>query len=98
MLSSRRRRRQILWLAVAASAAAAIAVIGLEYPGNASERSPVSNKPSQLVPSRPKSVRLTAARKALVEGIAAKFVAEAVLRQHVERSYQIGRASCRERV
>ena len=80
MLSSRRRRRQLLWLAVAAGAAAGIAVLGLEYPGSAPERSPVTNEPSQLVPPRPKSVRLTAARKAVVHAVAAEFVSEAVFR------------------
>lgn len=89
MLDSRRRRRQILWLAVAASAAGGIAAIGLEYPGTAPERSRVSNRPSELLPSSPKSMPLTAARKNLVQGIAAEFVTEAVLRQHVERSYRL---------
>ena len=96
MLSSRRRRRQLLWLAVAAGAAAGIAVLGLEYPGNALERSPVTNEPSQLVPPRPKSVRLTAARKAVVQAVAAEFVSEAVFRQHVERSYRITAPELRE--
>ena len=96
MLSSRRRRRQLLWLAVAAGAAAGIAVLGLEYPGSAPERSPVTNEPSQLVPPRPKSVRLTAARKAVVHAVAAEFVSEAVFRQHVERSYRITAPELRE--
>jgi hypothetical protein len=96
VLSSRRRRRQLLWLAVAAGAAAGIAVLGLEYPGNAPERSPVTNEPSQLVPPQPKSVRLTAARKAVVQGVAAEFVSEAVFRQHVGRSYRITAPELRE--
>lgn len=90
MLRSRRRRRQLLWLTVAAGVGASMAALVLALPRRAApEQAPiVAGKPDRP-PSQPETVAMTAARQAAVDRVAAEFVAYAVLREHVDRSWAL---------
>jgi hypothetical protein len=90
MLRSWRRRRQLLWLTVAAGVGAGTAALVLELPQRAApEQAPVVAGKPDRPPAQPKTVAMTAARQAAVDRVAAEFVADAVLRQHVDRSWAL---------
>jgi hypothetical protein len=89
-LSSPRRRRRALKVGIVFAVAGAAAALGVFFANTGhSNETPFTKGKVQLVAPVPKTVRLskTDARDALV--IAAQFVATAVLRNHIERSYDL---------
>jgi len=96
LLASRRRRRRLTWAAGIAIVAAGVVVIGIEF-SNTGQRGltkatpggpPTTSPPPKTVPFR------RSARQ--VQPVVAKFVRTAVLRRHVEQSYDLVAPALRE--
>jgi hypothetical protein len=91
LLTSPRRRRQVAWLVVALALALTFAILGIFFPNTSPTRhsAPFTKEPVQTVAGRPKTVRFTADVRKEVNAVAARFIATAVFRQHLDDSYDM---------
>jgi hypothetical protein len=88
LLSSPRRRRRLRWLAIVLAAAAAIAVLVVFVRNTGNDKQEIrSGKPQQAVVRKP--VRLSRSELRRVHATAVKFIATAVVRQHIDESWDI---------
>jgi len=90
LLSSPRLRRRLGYLAVLLAVAGAIAAAVIILPGDNGDNLPKARagKPTLVAPA-PKLVKLQKADVQAARDAAAKFVATAVLRQHVDDSWEL---------
>ncbi|HST24649.1 MAG TPA: hypothetical protein VLJ76_01530 [Gaiellaceae bacterium] len=90
LLSSRRRRRRLLWLTIVAALAAGATVTGLFYSntGDNPDASAPGGPVKITVPRNQKTVPVATHFKE-IEAVVAKFVSTAVMRRHVDQSYDL---------
>jgi len=94
LLSSPRRRRHLARGAVLLVAAGAAAWIGVLYPNTGEKEVFTPGKP-KVTHEEPPSTPLPKGDLAAAQRILSKFVLSAVLREHVERSYDLAAPSVR---
>jgi hypothetical protein len=88
LLSSPRRRRRLRWLAIVMAAVAAIAVLIVFVRNTANDKQVIrSGKPQRAVVRKP--VRLSKSELRRVHATAVKFIETAVVRRHVDESWDI---------
>ena len=99
LLASRRRRRRVMWFTIAAAAAAGATVLGLNYSntGDQPKDTATPGHPSRpiILPHQEKTVPV-GPHLAEIKAVAAKFFATAVIRQHVDQSYDLVAPQLRE--
>jgi len=90
MLASPRLRRRLTWLGVLLVVGGAIAAAVIVLPDDNGDRLPAAGPGNvTTVPPAPKEVKLRKVDEAAARDTAAKFVATAVLRRHVENSWEL---------
>src|ERR671935_2798360 len=94
LLASPRRRRRLAWAAVLVVGAAVAAAIALRYPNTGAKETFEPGKP-QVVHEEPPSTPLSKRDRAATERTLGSFVVSAVLRRHVEESYDLVAPSLR---
>ncbi|HEU5211752.1 MAG TPA: hypothetical protein VFU10_03195 [Gaiellaceae bacterium] len=90
MLASPRRRRRLRWGAVLLGAGGVVALGVILLPDNNGDKLPAARpgKPTLVAPA-PKHVRMGAADQAAAKLAAAKFIDTAVLRRHIDASWNL---------
>jgi hypothetical protein len=90
LLSSHRRRRRAAWLGVSTAVAGAVAFVGIHWSNTGkSAEAPFTNEPVQTVAPSPHSVAFSGETRKEVLAVAAHFVATAVVRRHLETSWDL---------
>jgi hypothetical protein len=92
VISSPRQRRRLRWVAVllAAGAAAVVAVIFMpDQSSHTLPSTPTGTEQAAVVPPPPKTVKIGKIDRVAARETAAKFVATAVLRRHLEQSWDL---------
>src|SRR2546426_10891431 len=91
LFASYRWRRRFIWLLLIAVLAVVGTALAVEFPnGKVTNEAPLSKRPIHIAPSgTPKTVRLTAAKKASALAVAGVFVHTAVARKHLDRSWPL---------
>jgi len=95
LLSSPRKRRRAAWGAGVVVAAGCAAAIGFLYPNTGQKEAKFQRGKPQVVHEDPPSTRLSKADLASSQNVLSTFVATAVLRKHLDRSYDIVTAQMR---
>src|SRR5437762_2745037 len=97
LLSSRRKRRRAGWTGGLVVAAAVLTFVGIHWSNTGrSSASPFRNEPVQTVAASPDSIAFAGAERDQVRQVAAEFVATAVAREHLDRSWDIVTPSFRQ--
>lgn len=95
-LSSRRRRRRAGWIGGVLAVAGGLAFVGLHWTNTGRDfNAPFTNEPVQTVAANPQSVAFTGTERGQVLRVAAQFVATAVIRRHLDRSWELVAPSLR---
>jgi hypothetical protein len=90
LLSSRRRRRKAGWLAGTLLLVGGLTFVGFHWSNTGSgSESHFTNEPVQTVPPAPDSVAFTGKARDDVRRVAARFVATAVVRRHLDDSWDL---------
>jgi hypothetical protein len=89
MLSSPRRRRRLYWGSGAIVAAGCALLIGILYPNTGREEAKFSPGKPQVTHVEPRQTPLPKSDVVASQQIVDRFVLSAVLRRHLERSYEI---------
>jgi hypothetical protein len=90
LLSSHRRRRRAAWIGVFAAVAGAVAFVGIHWTNTGkSAEAPFTNEPVQTVAPNPHAVAFSGQRRKEVLEVAAHFVATAVVRRHLDTSWDL---------
>ena len=97
LLSSRRRRRKLGWITGLLALAGALTFVGLHWSNTGHDyNAPFTTEPVQTVAAPPKAVPFTGKERDEVRQIAAHFVATAVIRRHLEESWELVTPSLKE--
>jgi hypothetical protein len=94
---SARRRRRAAWVVSALLVVGIVSYLGFRF-SNTGERiqDPFTNAPVRTVPKVPKSVRLSQAALRDVRSAADRFISSAVLRKHVDDSWDVTAPALRQ--
>jgi hypothetical protein len=90
LLSSRRRRRRAGWIAGTAALAGTLTFVGIHWSNTGrSYEAPFRAEPVQTVAANPPAVAFTGRTRDEVRGVAAHFISTAVIRQHLDESWDL---------
>jgi len=97
LLSSRRRRRRASWIGGFVTLAGVLAFVGVHWSNTGRNyNAPFTNEPVQTVAASPKSVPFTGDERKQVLQVAAHFIATAVVRRHLDESWDLTAPSFRQ--
>jgi hypothetical protein len=90
LLSSRRRRRRAGWIGGLVTLAGVLTFIGVHWSNTGRDlETPFTNEPVQTVAANPRSVPFAGDEQDRVRQVAAQFVATAVVRRHLDQSWDL---------
>jgi hypothetical protein len=99
LLSSRRRRRRAGWIGGLVTLAGVLTFIGVHWSNTGrTYDAPFTNEPVQTVAASPKSVPFTGDARKQVLQVAAHFIATAVVRRHLDESWDLAAPTLRQGV
>ena len=97
LLSSRRRRRRAVWIGGLVALAGALTFVGVHWTNTGRKlNAPFTSEPVQTVAANPQSVAFTGAKRDQVRRVAAHWVATAVIRRHLDESWDLAAPSLRQ--
>jgi len=95
VLASYRWRRRLLWLSAVAIVAGGAVAVGLIWP-NTAEKEPVANGGPVHFKPEPKKTQLGVQDKAAALGVAVRFIDTAVVRKHLDDSWELAAPELRQ--
>jgi hypothetical protein len=97
LFASPRRRRRAGWIAGTAVLAGTLTFVGLHWSNTGrSDNAPFTTEPVQTVANNPPSVAFTGKTRDTVRGVASRFIATAVIRRHLDESWDLVTPSLRQ--
>jgi hypothetical protein len=99
LLSSRRRRRRAGWIGGLVVCAGALTLVGVHWSNTGRNlETPFTNEPVQTVSANPQAAAFNGEKRKQVLQVAAHFIATAVVRRHVDESWDLAAPSLRQGV
>jgi hypothetical protein len=90
LLSSRRRRRRAGWIGSLVALAGVLTFVGVHWSNTGRDlKSSFTNEPVQTVAANPQSMPFAGDERDQVRQVAAHFVATAVVRRHLDQSWEL---------